>query len=52
VAEVRERIETQLRRAARPTIPVNTHAPVSDSLLEKKRKLDKKRRQRKDWEET
>jgi len=50
VAEVREKIERQLRRAVRPTLPVNTHAPVSESLVEKRRKLDAKLRQRKDWE--
>jgi len=51
VADVREKIEIQLRRAVRPTLPVNTHAPVSESLVEKKRKLEKKSRQRKDWGE-
>lgn len=50
VAEVREKIDIQLRRAARPALPVNTHAPVSDSLVEKKRKLEKKSKQRKEWE--
>ena len=50
VAEVREKIEIQLRRAVRPALPVNTHAPVSDSLVQKKRKLQKKSRQRKEWD--
>ena len=51
VAEVRQKIDIQLRRAARPALPVNMHAPVSDSMQEKKRKLDRRRLQDKNWEE-
>ena len=49
--ELQERISAQRRRALRPTLPVNTQARVSESLVEKKRKLEKKRRQRRDWED-
>ncbi len=48
--ELQEKIVTQRRRALRPTLPVNTQARVSESLVEKKRKLERKRRQRRDWE--
>jgi hypothetical protein len=51
IAELERRIEVQRKRAARPTAPVNTHASVSKSLVEKKRSLERKSRQRKDWEE-
>lgn len=51
IAEIARRIEIQRRRAARPTTPVNAHATVSKSLAEKKRSLDRKARQRKDWED-
>lgn len=49
--ELQEKIVAQRRRALRPTLPVNTHASVSKTLAEKKRKLEKKRRQRADWED-
>ena len=51
IAEIERRIEVQRKRAARPTPPVNAHASVSKSLAEQKRSLDRKARQRKDWEE-
>ncbi len=51
VADVREKIEIQLRRAQRPPLPVNVHATVSESLRDRKRKLDRRRLQRKDWED-
>ncbi len=47
---LQEKIEAQRRRALRPTLPVNTQARVSETLIEKKRKLERKRRQRRDWE--
>jgi hypothetical protein len=50
--ELEEKIATQRRRALRPTLPVNTQARVSESLVERKRKLEKKRRQSGDWEES
>ena len=51
IAEIERRIEVQRKRAARPTVAVNTRASVSKSLMEKKRTLDRKARQRKEWEE-
>ena len=51
IAEIARRIEIQRKRAARPTTTVNAHATVSKSLAEKKRSLDRKARQRKDWEQ-
>ena len=50
LAEIERRIEVQRRRAARPTTTVNAHATVSKSLAEKKKALDRKTRQRQDWE--
>ena len=51
LADLERKIEVQRRRAARPTLPVNTHAPVSKSLAEKKKSLDRKARQQGDWDE-
>jgi hypothetical protein len=48
--ELSEKIAVQRRRAARPTLPVNTQARVSESLVERKRRLENKRKQRRDWE--
>ena len=48
--ELTEKIAIQRRRAARPTLPVNSQARVSESLVERKRRLEKKRKQRRDWE--
>lgn len=50
VADVKEKIEIQMRRAGRPTLPINARAPVSETLVEKKRKLEAKARQRKEWD--
>lgn len=52
IAEIKEKLDVQRRRAARPMLPVNTQARVSETLAERKRRLDRKRAQRKDWEET
>ncbi|HXW50986.1 MAG TPA: hypothetical protein VEJ41_03255 [Candidatus Acidoferrales bacterium] len=51
IQALQERIETQRRRALRPTLPVNAQARVSETLVEKKRKIERKRRQRRDWED-
>ena len=51
VKMLEKRIEAQRRRAIRPTPPVNSQTRVSESLVERKRKLDKKSRQRRDWED-
>jgi len=50
LAELAKKITVQRRRTLRPTLPVNTQTRVSESLVEKKRRLEKKRRQRGDWE--
>lgn len=50
IAEIERRIEVQRKRAARPATPINAHASVSKSLAEKKKALDRKARQRKEWE--
>jgi hypothetical protein len=52
IAAVKRKIEAQRRRHARPTLPVNTQVRVSDTLIERKRKEERKRRQRRDWDET
>ena len=49
--ELAGKIAAQRRRALRPTLPVNTQVRVSESLIEKRRKLEKKSRQRRDWED-
>jgi hypothetical protein len=49
--DLAQKIQEQRRRAARPALPVNAHAPVSKSLREKKESLERKRAQRKQWEE-
>jgi hypothetical protein len=51
LADLEKQIETQRRRAARPTLPVNTHAPVSKSLREKKESLERKASRRRDWDD-
>ncbi len=48
--ELTEKIAIQRRRAARPTLPVNSQVRISESLVERKRRLEKKKRQRRDWE--
>ncbi|MBV8172841.1 MAG: hypothetical protein JO219_13020 [Candidatus Eremiobacteraeota bacterium] len=50
IAALQVKLETQRRRAARPTIPVNTHARVSETLAERKRKAERRRAQRQDWD--
>jgi hypothetical protein len=51
VAQIKEKLEVQRRRAARPTLAVNTQARVSETLAERKRKLERKRAQRREWDE-
>jgi hypothetical protein len=51
LTEIARKIDVQRRRAARPTLPVNTHAPVSKSMAEKRKSLARKARQRKAWDE-
>ena len=50
LTELAEKIAVQRRRTLRPTLPVNTQSRVSESLVDKKRRLEKKRRQRGEWE--
>ncbi len=50
IAEIKRKIDVQRRRGLRPTVPVNTHVSASESLVEKKRKNEKRLRARKDWE--
>jgi hypothetical protein len=51
LADIERKIEVQRRRAARPTLPVNTHAPVSKSLVQKKKSVERKARQRRAWDD-
>ncbi len=51
IAELKEKIEVQRRRAMRPTLPVNAQTRVSESLVERKRRAEKKRIKRADWDE-
>jgi hypothetical protein len=51
LAEIKQKIEAQRRRAARPTLPVNTHVRVSETLAERKRKSERRRKQLRDWDE-
>jgi hypothetical protein len=48
--ELAKKIDVQRRRAARPTLPVNAHAPVSKSLKEKREALERKARQKREWD--
>ncbi len=50
IAAAKKKLEIQRRRAARPTLPVNAHAQVSETLIERKRRLEKRRVQKRDWE--
>jgi hypothetical protein len=50
LAEIAQKIEEQRRRAVRPTLPVNTHAQVSKSRKEQERAIDRRKRQRREWE--
>jgi hypothetical protein len=52
LAEIKQKIEAQRRRAARPTLPVNTQVRVSETLAERKRKAERRRKQRRDWDES
>jgi len=52
LAEIKRKIEAQRRRAARPTLPVNTQVRISETLVERKRKLERRREQQRDWDET
>jgi len=52
LADIARKIEAQRRRAARPTLPVNTHRQVTKSLKEKKESLRRKAAQRGDWDES
>ncbi|MBC5806178.1 MAG: hypothetical protein DLM53_08940 [Candidatus Eremiobacter antarcticus] len=51
ITEIQRKIDVQRRRSLRPTVPVNTHASASGSLIEKKRKNEKRHKARKEWEE-
>jgi hypothetical protein len=48
--EIERKIEVQRRRAARPTLPVNAHAPISKSLKEKREALERRARQKREWD--
>ena len=50
IAEIKKKIESQRRRAARPTSPVNTQVRISESLAERRRREEKRRVQKGDWE--
>ena len=50
IAQVKKQIEVQRKRAGRPTLPVNTQTRVSESLTERKRREEKRRVQKRDWE--
>jgi len=50
IAAAKKKIAVQRRRAARPMLAVNTHAPISETLEEKKRRDEQRRIQRRDWE--
>jgi hypothetical protein len=51
IQELADAIAVQRRRVMRPTPPTNTQARVSESLAEKRLKLERKRRQRGEWED-
>jgi primosomal protein N'' len=51
VAQVREKIAVQIRRAARPASTINTHANVTKSLRERLARQDRKARQHQEWED-
>ena len=48
---IQEKIEVQRRRALRPALPVNAHAQVSKSRLERERAAARKLTQRKTWDQ-
>jgi hypothetical protein len=49
--EIKEKIIVQQRRAQRPALPVNSHAQISKSKLERERQLARKRARRGEWDE-
>jgi hypothetical protein len=51
IKALQQKIEAQRRRALRPSLPINARALVSESRVEKERKLERKRRQRRNWED-
>ncbi len=51
LTEIKQKIEAQRRRAVRPTLPVNTQVRVSETLAERKRKAERRRKQKRDWDE-
>jgi hypothetical protein len=51
IKALQRKIEEQRRRALRPSLPINARALISESRVEKQRKLERKRRQRRDWED-
>lgn len=51
LADLEKKIETQRRRAVRPTLPVNAHATISKSLREKKESLERKAARRREWDD-
>jgi len=50
ITELQQKIAAQVRRAARPSLAVNTHAPKTKSRRETQAKLDRRRTQRRDWD--
>lgn len=50
IAEAKRKLEAQRKRAARPVLPVNTQARVSESMMERKRREERRRIQKRDWE--
>ncbi|MBV8263200.1 MAG: hypothetical protein JOY87_05170 [Candidatus Eremiobacteraeota bacterium] len=51
IQELADSIAIQRRRAMRPTLPTNAQARISESLAEKRLKVERKRRQRGEWED-
>jgi hypothetical protein len=49
--EIKEKIVVQQRRAKRPTLPVNSHAQISKSKLERERQLARKRASSEEWDD-
>jgi hypothetical protein len=51
ITELQTKIAAQVRRAARPALTVNTHARTTKSRRETEAKIDRRRAQRRDWEQ-
>jgi len=51
IAALKKKIEQPRRRHERPMLPVNTQVRISETLIERKRKEERKRRQHRDWDE-